>query len=97
MGLELTPARARALEAAGRGELHRYSGPAELAADGKTYAAGLGTVQKGTIEALRGAEPPLLTEGEPAGRYVPLVLTAAGRAALAEHNSAIRYVGKGRR
>ena len=92
MGVKLTPARARALQAAADGRLRQWKD-----AGGKTYAEGQGTVQRATIDALRGSQPPLLAEGAHTSMGVALVLTAAGKAALAEHRvGAIKHVGKAR-
>ncbi|MET0417460.1 MAG: hypothetical protein ABW022_15720 [Actinoplanes sp.] len=95
--MKLSRAQARALDAASRGELRRWKEAAGFAAGGKTYAVGLGTVQKATIDSLTASQPPLLADGEPTERDVPLVLTASGRAALAEHRQPyLRHVGKAR-
>jgi ABC-type enterochelin transport system substrate-binding protein len=94
----ITSAQALALTAAEKGTLRRWNDDLDTPAAGKTYAPGLGTVAKPTIDTLMAAEPALLAVGERSARDVALVLTQAGTAALEAYRAPYRtHVGKGRR
>lgn len=96
--MRVSDTQAKILQAAEAGALTRLDEVPGMAAGGRTYAAGVGTVQKPTIDALWGAQPPLLADGARGDRFTRIELTDAGRAALDEHRQGARlHVGKGRR